>query len=58
VVSDAVSKRGVYENAGGGGLGFLRDAAVAFVTSTDVVDDNHLTWCRVSMHCCCCSEDE
>ena len=56
MVSDAVSKRGVYENAGGGGLGFLRDAAVAFVTSTDV-DDNHL-WCRVSMHCCCCSEDE
>jgi hypothetical protein len=57
VVSGAVSKRGVYENAGGGGLGFLRDAAVAFVTSTDV-DDNHLTLCRVSMHCCCCSEDE
>ena len=55
MVSDAVSKRGVYENAGGGGLGFLRDAAVAFVTSTV---DNHLTWCRVSMHCCCCSEDE
>lgn len=50
MVSGAVSKRGVYENAGGGGLGFLRDAAVAFVTST--VDDNR----RVSMHCC--SEDE